>query len=233
MQYFGGKFRIAKLIGEVINGFSPKTYYEPFCGGLSVTVQVKAESYILSDNNPYLITLYRHLQEGWQPPDEVDEFTYQCYRQYQDQEDPMTALVGIGCSFSGKWFGGYARNKPRNGKLVGDDYAGAAKRSLLKKISVLPKTKAHFTNADFKELRPLSGSLIYCDPPYQNTTNGYHSEAHYFWDTMRTWSKTCTVIVSEYQAPEDFMCIEEFPTFTEIRGKSGRDARTERLFMKL
>ena len=48
---------------------------------------------------------------------------------------------------------------------------------------------------------------------------------------MRNWSKNNTVIISEYEAPNDFECIKEINTKTDIRNRSGkRENRVERLF---
>ena len=63
-----------------------------------------------SDVNRPLITMYKALQDGWIPPSTVTEEMYAEYKGIQDAEDPLTAFIGIGCSFSGKWFGGYARS---------------------------------------------------------------------------------------------------------------------------
>lgn len=54
-----------------------------------------------------------------------------------------------------------------------------------------------------------------------------------FWDVMRFWSLSSTVVVSEYSAPDDFVCIAEFPSKMGLRvGKDGEQpSRTERLFM--
>lgn len=70
-----------------------------------------------------LISLYRALGDGWDPPANVDEALYQRmldrFRSGRDRDplvgdldpdDPLTAFVGFFCSFSGKWWGGYARN---------------------------------------------------------------------------------------------------------------------------
>lgn len=74
--------------------------------------------------------------------------------------------------------------------------------------------------------------LVYCDPPYENQKQISrikfdHTE---FWDTMRQWAKSNTVVISEYYAPDDFRCVLEMPTKTDIRNSSGRLSRIERLF---
>ena len=86
---------------------------------------------------------------------------------------------------------------------------------------------------NYKELE-FDGCLIYCDPPYKDTTKypiigEFNTEE--FWNVMRNWSKNNTVIISEYEAPNDFECIKEINTKTDIRNRSGkRENRVERLF---
>lgn len=38
--------------------------YEPFCGGLGLTLTIKPKYAFLNDSNKYLISLYRHVQRG-------------------------------------------------------------------------------------------------------------------------------------------------------------------------
>jgi len=48
---------------------------------------------------------------------------------------------------------------------------------------------------------------------------------------MRRWSENNTVIISEYNAPDDFKCIWQKKTKTEIRnGDNIREDRVERLY---
>ena len=52
--------------------------------------------------------------------------SYDYIRTHKDEDHVLTGFVGFGCSFGGKWFGGYARN------AGGTNYAAQSKRSLLK-----------------------------------------------------------------------------------------------------
>ena len=48
---------------------------------------------------------------------------------------------------------------------------------------------------------------------------------------MRNWSKNNDVYISEYVAPDDFECVLEIQTKTDIRnGKNQLDKRVEKLF---
>ncbi len=170
--------------------------------------------------------MYKALQNGWVPPDYVSEEQYRDYWSTRPIDDPMTAFCGFGCSFGGKWFGGYARSE---GKVC---YAATTQRSLLKQLPLIQNVK--FRYGLFHEHNP-KGCIIYCDPPYENTTNygafkGFDHEL--FWSTVREWSKRNTVLVSEYQAPSDFNCVAEFPSRMGLRTKGFvNEVRTERMFI--
>ena len=226
MQYFGGKQRISKQIVEVLNEYRKdnQPLVEPFVGGCNIISKMSGERYCY-DINEYLIEMYKAVQNGWTPPAIITEEEYDYIRNNKDKDKPLTGFVGIGCSYSGKWFGGYARNK------TGRNYCLNAHNSILKQLNDIRDIK--FDCKDYKELE-FDGCLIYCDPPYKDTTKypiigEFNTEE--FWNVMRNWSKNNTVIISEYEAPYDFECIKEIHTKTDIRNSDGkRENRVERLF---
>jgi site-specific DNA-adenine methylase len=90
IQYFGGKGKIAKYIEPVLTNslsrsLSSSVYHEPFCGGLWIAARVAryAKRAYLSDLCRPLITLYQAMQNGFVPPGEVSEETYQQYKKNQ------------------------------------------------------------------------------------------------------------------------------------------------------
>ena len=198
---------------------------EPFVGGCNIISKMSGERYCY-DINEYLIEMYKAVQNGWTPPAIITEEEYDYIRNNKDKDKPLTGFVGIGCSYSGKWFGGYARNK------TGRNYCLNAHNSILKQLNEIRDIK--FDCKDYKELE-FDDCLIYCDPPYKDTTKypiigEFNTEE--FWNVMRNWSKNNTVIISEYEAPYDFECIKEIHTKTDIRNSDGkRENRVERLFM--
>ena len=205
MRYLGGKFRIQKEIAEVINELKNKnqTYFEPFVGSCWIIQNIQGKR-IASDGCVPLIAMYRKLQKGWIPPEEVSKEEYYFWKKSKRIFNPMKAFVGFGCSFKGKYYGGYARsNKKRN-------YCLNARNSLLKKLPLIKDVNFIFGN--YQEHQPKD-LFIYCDPPYKNTTNYNYFKQNFnhklFWNTIRIWSKQNQVIVSEYQAPKDFHCIKE------------------------
>ena len=226
MQYFGGKQRISKQIVEVLNEYRKgnQPLVEPFVGGCNIISKMSGERYCY-DINEYLIEMYKAVQNGWTPPAIITEEEYDYIRNNKDKDKPLTGFVGIGCSYSGKWFGGYARNK------TGRNYCLNAHNSILKQLNEI--RDINFSCKDYKELE-FEGCLIYCDPPYKDTTKypiigEFNTEESS--NVMRNWSKNNTVIISEYEAPYDFECIKEIHTKTDIRNSDGkRENRVERLF---
>jgi DNA adenine methylase len=226
MQYLGGKSKIRKQISAFLESVRKpnQTYFEPFVGGAWV-LQEMSGNRIASDGNKALVAMYKALQNGWIPPTFVSEEEYQLIKKVNDPTDPMTIFCGIGCSFAGKLWGGYARSE---GKTC---YAKISHNSLMKQ---LPKIKdVQFVDGLFQDHAPKD-MLVYCDPPYQGTTQyGAFSGFDYelFWNKMREWSKYNTVVVSEYNAPADFKCVAEFYSQMGMTTGNERPKRTEKLFM--
>jgi DNA adenine methylase len=227
MQYFGGKSRLSKRIAEYLESVRKdnQPYFEPFVGGANVVTKMSGKRYA-SDNNQYLIKLYQLVRDNTiELPDTISEDEYKYYKNLDailDYDMAMKAFVGVGCSFGGKWFGGYARSNK------GQDYCSKAKISLV---------KARLDDISFKHISYIDcnpkNMLIYCDPPYQKATNGYlHKEFsnELFWETMREWSQCNDVYISEYNAPDDFEMITFFQHLLRVRAKKGCAARIEGLF---
>ena len=203
MQYMGGKSRISKQIAEILNSDIDKDtqFVSLFCGSCAIESKVQADVKILNDKHPYLIAMWQALQNGWMPPDVVTKEEYYRVKVNMDENPALTGFVGFGCSFGGKWWGGYAKDRR------GDDYCGQAKRGLLKDLSGV--VNATFTCLDYHDVEIPNGAVVYCDPPYVNTT-GYtvgQFDTNEFWNYMRQLSKRCDVYISEESAPDDFECI--------------------------
>ncbi|KKN40178.1 hypothetical protein LCGC14_0736100 [marine sediment metagenome] len=226
MQYLGGKMRIGKQIAAHLESVREpnQEYIEPMVGAAWVLQHMTGRRWA-SDANKPLIALWQALQQGWTPPDTVSEAEYSAAKQGESPPH-LTAFIGFGTSWGGKWFSGYARN------AQGSNYARMARDSLLRK---LPKVQSVlFRHRDYRQLYPWQ-SLVYLDPPFQGTTgysfNGEAFDHEEFWDTVRLWSKNNTVVVSEYQAPLDFTCVAQFATRTRLRDSNSQVIpRTERLF---
>ena len=251
IQYLGGKSRISKQISEVINnevsrwevknsttdsGNNPErerererdylTFVSLFCGSCSIESKVKGfDKVICNDKHEYLIELFKGIQNGYELPELITEEQYKYIREHKDENKILTGFVGFGCSFGGKWFGGYARNKTNT------NYALQSKKSLLKDMDNLMTTQ--FTCQDYRDVIIPNNSIVYADPPYNNTT-GYGKDkfnSDEFWEYMREISKDNKVFISEQNAPNDFECIWEKPfTRTLDVNKNNQFQVTEKLF---
>lgn len=252
MRYQGGKSRISKQISykikEVANAVSRwqiknckensehyrlvlnggGCFVSLFCGTCSIEskLSVNFDKMILNDKHKYLIDLLVGVQNGYELPEFISEEQYKYIRKHKDEDSILTGFVGFGCSFGGKWFGGYARNKTNT------NYALQSKKSLLKDMSTLQA--AHFTCQDYREVNLPGGCVIYADPPYNNTT-GYGNDkfdSSEFWEYAREASKEHLMFISEQMAPDDFVAIWECPlTRTLDRNKQNQFKVTEKLFI--
>ena len=148
----------------------------------------------------------------------------------------MTLWAGIGCSYGGKWFGGWVNDykenrRAKNGRLP--NHQTESRNSLLRQSSHLEEVA--FIHCSYKDLEIPERSLIYCDPPYAGTTAYKDKFDHvFFWQWCREmvdfWGHT--VFVSEYAAPEDFICVKEILTNTQLGNGSntGNQIKIEKLF---
>jgi DNA adenine methylase len=231
MRYLGGKSKIRKQIANYLKIIRKpnQPYWEPFVGGGWVLMEMSGQPIYASDKNEALIFMWRKLQQGWQPPSTLTEETFNEIRR-GGFDAALTAFASIGCAFAGKWGAGYAKE----GKRGECNFADVAKRSLANKLAQMDAP--FFFVSDFLSGWPPDYEcLIYCDPPYRGTEK--HSitgpfDSDQFWDRVRQLqARGHTVVVSEYQAPSDFICVLEMPYQMCVRSGSGeQEKRIERLF---
>jgi len=230
MQYMGGKTRIAKSLARVMldSTIARVGYVEPFVGAGSVAVEMTPHfrHVFLSDASPDLIMMWQALQNGWKPPKIVTEDMYNFYR-----HAPASAprgFIGYGCSFGGKWFGGYARDprKPWS-------FAQTAINGLSEKIVVLQT--AHFYELNYRDMLIPNDAVVYCDPPYRGKTK-YERLANFdsdeFWQTAKEWSSYANVFVSEYTAPLGWVSIWNAQPKMTLRVDDNQSTATEHLWVK-
>lgn len=234
MKYAGGKFHIAKRIAAYINEVrNPgQPYWEPFVGAANVAQYIGEGPNYFSDAHKDLIDLLKAVRGGWKPP------SYVSLKQYKDAKaadpSPYRTFVGYASSFGGKWWGGYARVKAGdyNGQR---NYAAEDAVSLVRKVNRIKNP--YFFQADFLEAEIpvtwLGKLIIYCDPPYQGTLGYSYLEPFdhgRFWDRLRTLGDDGhTILVSEYQAPDDFSEVASWTVKRKLRTPSSR-THTEKLF---
>lgn len=249
MQYLGGKNKISKYISEKINEVSrwknensktnstddycftcrerERVFVSLFCGTCSIESKVIGfDRKILNDKHEYLIAMLNGVKNGYELPEVITDEQYKYIKTHKDEDKVLSGFVGFGCSFGGKWFGGYAKNRTNR------NYAEESKRSLLRNMATL--MDAEFICKDYRDVELPEECVVYADPPYDNTT-GYNNEkfnSSEFWDYMRKISKNHIVFISEQTAPDDFVAIWEKPiTRTLDVNKDNYFKTTEKLFV--
>jgi len=229
MYYVGSKNRISKhILPLMLKARKPKQWWvEPFVGGANIIDKITGNRKIGNDINKYIIALLKSVKSGYVPPINVSkDFYYAIKKEPDNYPDELVGFVAIGCSFGGKWFGGYANNKS------GRNYAKEASNSLVKQAPNL--RGVNFTCGSYKEMTIPRNSLIYCDPPYDTKTKAYiNSFDNYteFWQWCREKSSDGHMVyVSSYDAPSDFEIVVSIEHITTLN-KNKKNKRIEKLFI--
>lgn len=219
MRYVGGKARISGWIEQII--LSVRThetrYIEPFVGGANVLLRISHHfpTVIAGDIHPDLVMLLSAVGRGWIPP----VISAQLYKNLRHTApSPLRGFAGFGCSFGGKWFGGFTECPwDAHHKRYTRSYQGAARGALLKSREAL--SRVHWVIGSYEAFQPTHGDIVYCDPPYKNTL-GYttHFNSPHFWEIAASWSERgATVLVSEQTAPNGWDIIAARTRKSQLR----------------
>lgn len=232
MKYMGSKARIAKHILPIIlkDRKEGQWYVEPFVGGANMIDKVDGDR-IGADVNPYLIAILQHCEQ--QKSNELaDKISEEEYNHIRDNKEAYSlvevAHCGFNATFGAKWFGGYAR--PR--KVTGYDRdVICGKNNLVKQMPLL--LGVEFKECSYLELEIPPQSIIYCDPPYANTTKYKDDFDHdKFWQWCREkCAEGHQVFISEYNAPDDFVCVWQQELNVSVARNGKHKKAIEKLFV--
>lgn len=211
MWYVGSKNKLSKELVPLIQSYitaDTKGYLEPFVGGANLIDKIDCSNKVGCDIHEELIELLQYAQTNHE--DIVDIISEEEYKYTKDNKEDFpkwyVGLVGFCATFGAKYFGGYARAK--SDKFAGEKTCMAIK-NLKKQAPNLQNIK--FLNKSFTELPKdkIKGYVIYCDPPYRNTTK-YKTEK-FPYEEFYKWCKELSihnvVLISEYNMPDEFECI--------------------------
>jgi len=233
MKYMGSKNRIVKFVLPIMikeaNEKGITTWIEPFVGGANMIDKVPSNFQRIGiDYNPHTIEALIAIRDLVDElPTEVSE---EYYKEIKNSEpEPITSLIRFGCSFGGKFENGFARSFDNKGNKR--NHWQEAVRNAQKQSPNLQGVK--LINGSYDEYSDFENCLIYCDPPYEGTTSYKtgsfdHSK---FWQWCRDMSKKNVVFISEYKAPDDFICLWEGEIKTNFA--SQRDGATHKAVEKL
>ena len=135
------------------------------------------------------------------------------------------AYVWFALSYSGKWIGGWCRDGAGKRNYVNEAYKNAQKQFPL-------LLGVDFRHSSYQDLDIPAKSIIYCDPPYKDTTkykDSFDHEPFYEWCRQKH-KEGHQVFVSEYQMPEDFICVWSKEVSSSLAKKKGSKKATEKLF---
>ena len=101
----------------------------------------------------------------------------------------------------------------------------------LQQLQQVPKT----TNEDYHYFSDVKNSILYLDPPYENSETGsYSSQINHqdFYDWVVQISKNNIVLLSSYEVSDDrFECVYNFDKAKSTFQIKNKGQRTEKLFM--
>lgn len=237
MKYIGSKNRLSKELVPIIQSYinkNTKGYLEPFVGGANIIDKIQCNNKIGCDIHKELIALLNYARDNYDNlPETISEDTYKEVKSNkQKYEDWFVGLVGFCATFGAKYFGGYARVK--------QGYRVMPKEGINNLKKQAPNLKdINFINCNFLDLPKdkIKGYVIYCDPPYRNTTKYKTEEFPYeeFYQWCRDMSKDNIVLISEYNMPDDFTCIwqkESKVNFDSNRqANDNKNKRIEKLYI--
>lgn len=237
IKYVGSKDRLSKqlapIIQSYIDGMGDKCngYWEPFVGGANMIDKIKFSHKYGSDIHKYLIALLRYISKTTDGmPNTITKDEYNSVRANPGvYPDWYVGLVGFCASYNAKWFGGYANGVTTKIGTV-RNYTDEAIRNLKKQAPALKGIS--FACRNYADCS-ANGFVIYCDPPYRDTTK--YATGNFDYDKFYAWckemSKTNIVLVSEYWMPEDgFECIWSGELKCTL-DKNSRSNKVEKLFL--
>lgn len=239
MKYMGSKYRIAKYLVPILTeNIKRKWYVEPFAGGMNMICNINHPKRLASDKNNYLIAMWRFLCEGYDFPKTITKESYSEYRSKFNEigfsgfgdtlEEAMIGWIGFMGSFNGRFFdGGYSGHN-----VKGRDYIGEQIKNTLSQVQKLQGVK--FLCGSYDSFEMPRNSVIYCDIPYKNTKQ-YSISKDFNYESFYQWSRLITregnsVFISEYQAPDDFVCIWK-KQVTNAMNTNNTYNPTEKLFV--
>ena len=233
MRYFGGKARVAKPLAAFLNNYlnDGQPFVDLFCGSCNVVSKIKGERLRVANDLHYeLICMHKAVQDNTYKPERVTENEYKTIRDNKSNYEPWrVAFVGFGLSFSGKYFGGYARCKR------GADYFANCVSSTLKKH--LTMKDVVFSHGGYDDCFLPEEALIYCDIPYKGTvgysTGAFSHENFYAWAFQKR-GEGYSVLVSEYEhnVPDGWEVVWRHESKKGIRNKDGVQERTVEVLMR-
>lgn len=226
----GSKGRYAKyLLPILLKDRHPGQWYvEPFVGGGNLLDKVTGNR-LGGDKNKYTIQALKSIRDHvTELPKSNSEFTEHDYKELKNSDSyEFKGYAGFAFSYGAKWMRGWSRNSDNR------DYVAVAYRNAVRQSPNLQGVRLWC--ASYNTLSIPSNSIIYCDPPYYQSSTRYKDEIDYprFWQWCRNMTNEGhSVFVSENYAPEDFKVLWQKTTYNSLTWDTGSKIGVEKLFHK-
>ena len=190
LRYAGNKY---KLLPQLLPLFPQDvdTFFDAFCGGLSVTLNATAKRYVANDIDANLIALYKEMKgsedfvsavsnvlssyELGDGLNNVDGYAALCAN-YNAHKNPVEFFALITQAYNSLIL--YTRDGTFNTSYShGDNDFGAVRRENVKNTcNRLAAMDIEFMCGPYTEIAPTNKDFVYCDPPYLITRASYNSE---------------------------------------------------------
>ena len=222
IKWVGGKTQLLKELKEIIIPVLKEDsyYYEPFCGGAALALELKHKNTILNDLNSELINMYRVIKH-W-PEELISEL--KCFQNSHNTEfyyhirnlDRTDILDKMGdvakaartIYLNKTCFNGLYRvnSKGQFNSPIGRTSSGKTpdivQEDLIREMSEYLKT-VRFHNGDYKNclVTAKAGDVVYLDPPYDQdesiSTEGFVGYQKEGWtrENLKELKRLCDELV--------------------------------------
>jgi DNA adenine methylase len=147
--------------------------------------------------------MWQAIQKGWTPPRNVTEQKFNKLK-HTPGDSAEKGYIGHQYGFNGHYFRSFA---PNYGKHTNYSNVAAKLKHIGNEVADVT-----FRSGSYEQFSGLKNYIIYCDPPYESTTqhykavqSGFNSEDFYKW--CRRMAEHNIVLISGYSAPRDFVSI--------------------------
>lgn len=188
-NYIGNKHR---LLSQILPLFPQKidTFYDIFCGGLDVSVNVSADKKIANDINYFVIEIFEMFKntDGSELIKNIDDVinkfnlskdnkeSYYEFREYYNKnKDPLLLYVLMCYSFNYqfRFNSNHDYNNPAGtnrssfNKNMKDRF-----KAFRDKLNNIEFKNKNFKVLDFSQVK--TSDFVYCDPPYRSSVGSYN-----------------------------------------------------------
>ena len=259
LPYVGSKKKISKKIVEIIkqNFGTDKTVYDVFGGGGAITADLDKTitdmfNRVLSQDREWIKTLIISREEFMVIRDKdnktVDDELKLLVNSfgnnrkdylYGKELSDIKYNLAVDILEKEDVFSGYKKTetyqKSSYKKIDKNDRLQQLQR--LEQLERLQQLNMNIekTTEDYHYFSDINDSVLYLDPPYENSDNGsYTSQINYqaFYDWVVKMSKNNIVMLSSYEVSDDrFECVYNFDTAKSTFQIKNNGQRTEKLFM--